>query len=72
MPSVKNRTVYYVQQSSGFIEPHVTVTYVEEEIDLDNVPLDGSILVKVLALSSDPYMRYRMRSEGDTRNVFCP
>lgn len=30
-------------------------------IDLDNVPLQGGILVKALAFSLDPYMRNRMR-----------
>ena len=32
-----------------------------ETIDLDNVPLNGGVLVKVLYLSVDPYMRNRMR-----------
>jgi len=30
-------------------------------IDIDNVPLNGGFLVKVLALSIDPFMRNRMR-----------
>jgi NADPH-dependent curcumin reductase CurA len=32
-----------------------------ETIDLDNVPLNGGVLVKILYLSVDPYMRGRMR-----------
>ena len=32
-----------------------------QTIDLDNVPLDGGILVKVLVLSIDPFLRRRMR-----------
>jgi NADPH-dependent curcumin reductase CurA len=32
-----------------------------ETIDLDNVPLNGGVLVKALYLSVDPYMRNRMR-----------
>lgn len=32
-----------------------------ETIDLDNVPLNGGVLVKTLYLSVDPYMRNRMR-----------
>ena len=32
-----------------------------QTIDLECVPLDGGFLVKVLALSIDPYMRGRMR-----------
>ena len=72
MPTVKNATVYYVQHPTGFIEPDTNVKYVEEQIDLDNVPLDGGVLVKVIALSSDPYMRYRMRAKDDNRTAFAP
>ena len=72
MPVVKNGTVYYVQQPTDKIEPGVTVKYVEEEIDLDNVPLNGGVLLKTIALSSDPYMRYRMRDPEDPHAVFCP
>ena len=61
MAVVKNGTVYYVQHPTGKIEPGVTVKYVEEEIDLENAPLNGGVLVKVIARSADPYMRYRMR-----------
>ena len=32
-----------------------------ETIDLDNVPLNGGVLVKVLYLSVDPHMRLGMR-----------
>jgi NADPH-dependent curcumin reductase CurA len=32
-----------------------------ETIDLENVPLNGGILIKVLILSVDPYMRGRLR-----------
>lgn len=32
-----------------------------ETIDLDNVPLNGGVLVKTLYLSIDPYFRGRMR-----------
>jgi len=32
-----------------------------ETIDLDDVPLNGGVLVKILYLSVDPYMRGRMR-----------
>ena len=72
MPVVKNGTVYYVQQPADMIVPGETVKYVEEEIDLDNVPLNGGVLLKTVALSSDPYMRYRMREEDSSRTTFCP
>ena len=70
MPTLKNATVRYVQEPTGLIEPGVTTKYVEEEIDLDNAPLDGGVLLKTLALSSDPYMRYRMRDPSVP--MFCP
>jgi len=35
-------------------------------IDLENAPLNGSILVKVLVLSIDPYIRGKMRPEHIT------
>jgi len=72
MPVVKNGTVYYVKQPTDNIVPGETVKYVEEEIDLDNVPLNGGVLLKAIAVSSDPYMRYRMREPESNRNVFCP
>ncbi|GJE93759.1 NADP-dependent oxidoreductase [Phanerochaete sordida] len=72
MPVVKNGTVYYVQQPADLIVPGETVKYVEEEIDLDNVPLNGGVLLKTVALSSDPYMRYRMREPDSARTTFCP
>lgn len=72
MPVVKNGTVYYVQQPADMIVPGETVKYVEEEIDLDNVPLNGGVLLKTIAVSSDPYMRYRMRAPDSERTAFCP
>ena len=69
---VKNGTVLYVQEPTGLIEPGVTVKYVEQEIDLDNAPLDGGVLVKVIAMSSDPYMRYRMRLPENKHASFVP
>ncbi|TCD61329.1 hypothetical protein EIP91_008590 [Steccherinum ochraceum] len=61
MPSVTNGRLIYVAQPSGFQEPGVHTLYVEEQIDLDNVPLHGGVLIKTLVLSSDPYLRVRMR-----------
>jgi NADPH-dependent curcumin reductase CurA len=61
MVKVKNGTVIYAAHPTGHIEPDVHVKYVEKEIDLDNVPLNGGVLLKTIAVSSDPYMLYRMR-----------
>ncbi|KAK7685726.1 hypothetical protein QCA50_011071 [Cerrena zonata] len=64
MPVVTNGRIIYVEHPTGYYEPGVHTKYVEEQLDTDAVPLDGGILVKVLALSSDPYMRHRMRDES--------
>ena len=67
---VKNGTVIYAAQPTGLIVPDETVKYIEEEIDLENIPLNGGVLIKTLALSSDPYLRYRMRDPSIP--MFCP
>ena len=64
MPTVRNGTLMYVQHpGSGNLDTAgVHTRYVEEEIDIDNVPLAaGDVLIKTIALSADPYQRYRMR-----------
>ena len=61
MPTVKNGSVIYVAHPEGHIEPDVHLKYVEGEINLQNVPLNGGVLLKTIALSGDPYLRYRMR-----------
>ena len=61
MPTVKNGSVIYVAHPEGHIEPEVHLKYIEGEIDLDNIPLNGGTLLRTIALSSDPYLRYRMR-----------
>ncbi|ESK94047.1 hypothetical protein Moror_12792 [Moniliophthora roreri MCA 2997] len=44
-------------------EPGKTTVYDDKQtLDIDNVPLNGSILVKTLLLSVDPYMRGKMRN----------
>ena len=47
---------------AGYPIPGQTTVYDDSEtIDLDNVPLNGGVLVKTLALSIDPYLRGKMR-----------
>lgn len=49
---------YYV----GYPIPGRTTIYDESQsIDVDTVPLNGSIVIKVLVLSIDPYLRGKMR-----------
>lgn len=69
MPSIKNNTLLYIAKPSGNFEPGVHTKYVEEEIDLDTVPLNGGVLIKTIALSSDPYILYR--TLGPKMPSFC-
>lgn len=62
MPIVRNGSVIYAAHPEGHIEPDVHLKYIEGDIDLDNVSLDGGVLLKAIAISSDPYLRYRMRN----------
>ncbi|TBU55126.1 NAD(P)-binding protein [Dichomitus squalens] len=61
MAPVKNGRVIFNEIPTGYPVPGQTIVYDESEtIDLDNVPLNGGILVKILALSIDPYLRRKM------------
>ncbi|THH32868.1 hypothetical protein EUX98_g1346 [Antrodiella citrinella] len=62
MPIVKNGKVLYIAHPEGAYEPGVHSKYVEEDFDTGAVVLKGGVLVRLIAMSSDPYMRYRMRS----------
>jgi NADPH-dependent curcumin reductase CurA len=60
----RNARAIFNERPAKFPEPGKTIVYDESEtIDIDNIPLNGGILVKVLLLSIDPYMRGRM-NEG--------
>ncbi|KAH8818704.1 hypothetical protein DL96DRAFT_1684337 [Flagelloscypha sp. PMI_526] len=62
MSPTTNGKVIFNSIPQGYPEPGKTTVYDDNEtIDLDNVPLDGGILVKTLAVSVDPYFRGRMR-----------
>ncbi|GJE93491.1 NADP-dependent oxidoreductase [Phanerochaete sordida] len=67
---VKNTALIYVSHPTGRIEPDVHFRYVDGEINLENVPLNGSVLLKALYLSSEPLIRYRMREAHVP--LFCP
>ncbi|EKM57159.1 uncharacterized protein PHACADRAFT_208297 [Phanerochaete carnosa HHB-10118-sp] len=58
---VKNGALIYTAHPEKNIDPAMHTRYVEGEIDLDKVPLNGGVLLKTFYLSSDPYIRYRMR-----------
>ena len=52
----------------GYPIPGKTLVFDESDtIDLDSIELDGGLLVKILNLSIDPYLRRRMAdSAGDS------
>ena len=61
MPIVTNGRLIYAAHPTSFQKPEVHTKYIEEQIDTDEVLLEGGVLIKTLALSSDPFMRVRMR-----------
>lgn len=57
---------------AGYPEPDKHIKYdASETIDLDTVALNGGVLVKILYLSIDPYMRGRMRPENVPSYMVC-
>lgn len=61
MPSTVNSRVIFAAIPVGNALDGVLKYLDDETIDIDNALLNGGILVKVVALSVDPYMRNRMR-----------
>ncbi|KAJ3806955.1 hypothetical protein F5876DRAFT_90818 [Lentinula aff. lateritia] len=62
MAPITNGRTLFNDIPSGFPEPGKTTVYdTSQTIDLENVPLNGGVLVKTLVLSADPYMRVQMR-----------
>ncbi|KAF9528931.1 alcohol dehydrogenase [Crepidotus variabilis] len=61
MSPIINGRVIFNSYPKGFPEPGKTLIYDKSSnIDLDNTPLDGGVLVKTLELSIDPYLRHLM------------
>lgn len=62
MAPVQNAKVVFAEVPKDFPIPGQHIVYDDKDtVDLDSVPLDGGVLVKVLYLSVDPYLRGRMR-----------
>ncbi|EEB98564.1 hypothetical protein MPER_01905, partial [Moniliophthora perniciosa FA553] len=62
MAFVRNGKLIFNEIPEGYPEPGKTTVYDDKQtIDLDNVPLNGNVLIKTLVLSADPYMRSKMR-----------
>ncbi|RDB14718.1 NADP-dependent oxidoreductase RED1 [Hypsizygus marmoreus] len=63
MAPVRNARVVFNSVPTGYPEPGKTVVYDDSKtIDIENVPLNGGLLIKTLVLSIDPYLRGRMRA----------
>ncbi|KAI5476870.1 zinc-binding alcohol dehydrogenase domain-containing protein [Pseudohyphozyma bogoriensis] len=60
----RNETLVFNSIPQGYPVPGETLKKVVEEIDLDQKLETGSVLLKTVALSLDPYMRGRMRAPG--------
>ncbi|PBK87212.1 NAD(P)-binding protein [Armillaria gallica] len=62
MSPIANGTLLFNEIPKGYPEPGKTTVYdTTQTIDLENVPLNGGILIKTLVLSVDPYLRGKMR-----------
>ncbi|KAJ7160317.1 alcohol dehydrogenase [Mycena filopes] len=62
MAPITNGRVLFNAVPKDFPIPGETTVYdTSETIDLETVPLNGGVLIKVLVLSVDPYMRGRLR-----------
>ncbi|KAJ7094726.1 alcohol dehydrogenase [Mycena belliarum] len=71
MAPVTNARVMFAARPEDYPIPGKTTVYdTSETIDLENAPLNGGILVKVLVVSVDPYMRGRMR--GPEHKSYIP
>ncbi|KAJ7343061.1 hypothetical protein DFH08DRAFT_782765 [Mycena albidolilacea] len=63
MAPITNGRVLFNAVPEDYPVPGKTTVYdTSETIDLESAPLNGGILIKVLLLSIDPYMRGRLRS----------
>ena len=75
MPPTKNKTLLFVSipRSGEQIQPKLHFELVERDLDLENTPLGGGVLIQTLLLSSEPYLRYRFRDSSSTLDVgFVP
>ncbi|KAF8135827.1 hypothetical protein EV363DRAFT_1159125 [Boletus edulis] len=61
MAPVTNKRIIFKEYPKGLPIPGQTTTFdASQTIDLDNIPLNGGILVKLLVLSLEPYIMARM------------
>ncbi|KIY65408.1 alcohol dehydrogenase [Cylindrobasidium torrendii FP15055 ss-10] len=62
MAPIRNTALIFNEIPTGYPEPGKTTVFDENRtIDLENAPLNGGVLLKVLVVSNDPYLRGKMR-----------
>lgn len=61
MTSAKNTSAIFNSVPQGYPVLGETIVFKSSTIDLETAPLSGGVLVKVLYLSIDPYLRGKMR-----------
>ncbi|KAI0788267.1 NAD(P)-binding protein [Fomes fomentarius] len=65
MAPVRNGRIIYNEIPTGYPVPGRTTVYDESQaIDVEKEPLHGGILVKLLVLSIDPYLRHKMQPDN--------
>ncbi|EKM48728.1 uncharacterized protein PHACADRAFT_202476 [Phanerochaete carnosa HHB-10118-sp] len=66
MAPIKNGRLLFNDVPTGYPEPGKTTVYDESQtIDLDGMPLNGGVLIKILVVSIDPYLRDAMRDPSN-------
>ncbi|KAF8996523.1 alcohol dehydrogenase [Cyathus striatus] len=66
MTPVINARVIFNSVPEGYPEPGKTTVYdTTQTIDLDTAPLNGGVLLKILEVSIDPYLRGKMRAPSE-------
>jgi len=64
MSPITNGRILYNEHPLSYPVSDLTVIYDNSQtIDLETVPLNGGFLMETIVLSSDPYLRTRMRSQ---------
>ncbi|TCD61391.1 hypothetical protein EIP91_008528 [Steccherinum ochraceum] len=70
MSIVKNSRHLFNEIATGYPIPGQTTVYDDSQtIDLDKAPLNGGVLVKILYLSIDPYLRFKMRHPEAEKHI---
>ncbi|GAK63767.1 alcohol dehydrogenase [Moesziomyces antarcticus] len=58
-----HQVLFNKEQPTGLPKPGVTTKPSSVELDIDNVPLNGGVLTRNIAVSLDPTMRNRMKGD---------